>query len=176
MKYYNLKTKAVQQGLQPQDNDWVEVDIIINRPTEYPINFYTTTSNVFIEVRDEVNNVFTDTLTFQLSPLDNIKNTTLSDLKTKRDTMLFGELTVGSETIVIADQRDIDVVTNLGDIPVKFKRGTNDRIIIDEANGVLFKKAYKEKVQAAFDWEEVEESKVLAFTTHNELKVYLEGA
>ncbi len=175
MKYYNLVTKKEQQGLKPLGAEWVEVENIINRPTEYPSSFYTTTTNKFVVVRDAVNKVFTDTLTFQLSPLESIQKTMLSELKVKRDVMLFGELTVGEETISILDERDIQVVTNLGDIPVKFKRGTADRIIISEANGLLFKKAYKEKVQAAFDWEEAEEGKILAFTTHDELKTYSEG-
>ena len=60
-------------------------------------------------------------------------------------------------------------------MPVNFKRGTGDRITIDIADGILFKKAYKLKVQAAFDWEEAEENKITLADTHDKLKGYLDA-
>jgi len=101
-----------------------------------------------------------------------IKGDLYKGLKPKRDAMLFGEIIADNISIVIEDERDMQVVTNLGVIPVKFKRATGDRVLISIEDGILLKQAYLVKVQAAFDWEETEENEITSLTTIDELKDY----
>lgn len=96
-------------------------------------------------------------------------------LTTLRDFMLFGDIVSDGMTITVRDERDIQVVTNMGDLPVRFKRGTGDRISLTAAQAMDFRLVYEAKVQTAFDWEESEEDKVGALLTHDELKAYLES-
>lgn len=173
MNYYNLVTKKEQSGLAPTSENWVEVQVVTNRPTDYPASFYHMTSNK--PRRTIVGNVVTDTSNWELSSEEVIQQPLYKSLKNQRDLMLFGELTVGGVTILVEDQRDITVVLNLGDVPVNFKRGTGDRVTIDIADGILFKKAYKQKVQDAFNWEEIEEEKVTLADTHDKLKTLIES-
>lgn len=93
-------------------------------------------------------------------------------LKDQRDIKLFGSVTVGEVTIIIEKQRDVDVVTNLGVIPVEFKKDTGDRIDIGIDDGLEFKVAYLTKVNDAFKWEKVEEEKVTAMD-YEQLVIYL---
>ncbi len=173
-KHLNLLTGVEQNGVAPFGEGWVvlySIDVY-PEPRLYPKNFYYGTSN--IPVRDLAANPVTDTMTYALKSVEVIQSELLKSLKAKRDLRLFGEVTVGEVTIIIANQRDVDLVTSLGDVPIKFKRGTGDRVVINESDGVLFRKAYKSQVvQAAFDWEEAEEGKVTAAITHSKLEEYL---
>lgn len=92
--------------------------------------------------------------------------------KRTRDGMAFGDLTVEGVTIIVADMDDVQVVTLMGDTPIRYKRGTRDRVNLTAEQALEFNRLFKAKIQANFDWEEAEEDKVFACTTHAELAAY----
>lgn len=176
MKYaqvINGKVVTTQQGIKPVGSEWLAVQVKWQRPSDYPSNFYSPTSNKprLTVVGNEVH----ETWGFTLKSVGSIKAEIYRQLTTKRDFMLFGDIVSDGMTITVRDERDIQVVTNMGDLPVRFKRGTGDRISLTAAQAMDFRLVYEAKVQTAFDWEESEEDKVGALLTHDELKAYLES-
>jgi len=174
-KVRNGKIVATQSGLQPVGADWFPVVKKWEWPTEFPSNFYIADSNIprLAVVGEGAGQEVHETWNFTLQSADSIKVGIYHQLKDTRKGMTFGTLTVEDVTILIEDSHDITVVTNMGNAPIRFKRGTRDRISLTAAQALEFKIAFEAKIQDNFDWEEVEEDTVYELTTHEQLAAYL---
>ena len=178
------KVKRIVNGIKPNgfylpvvDNSIYPADPDLFKATpsyEYVINVETWLDEAELKAdwsfgeNDYVEQIATQ----GIKSLDQCKEEVYKILKGKRDIKLFGSVTVGEVTILIEKQRDVDVVTNLGVIPVEFKKDTGDRIDIGIDDGLEFKVAYLTKVNDAFKWEKVEEEKVTAMD-YEQLVIYL---
>ena len=172
MKYAKIKNgkiKDVINGLAP--SDYVEVIKQWKAPTDYPLEFYVTSSNE--PIVSVVNNEAHENWGFILKDIESIKNDIYNKQKEKRKLKQLGTFLVGALPVSLKDREDSIIISSLDLEPLRFKAGINQWITLTTTEVVALKSAHRSHVQAAYDWEMDNNETVSALTTHDELLNYL---
>lgn len=138
----------------------------------YPEDFYTipTAPNFRVE-KEEVNEEYNG----KLKSVEDIKLTIYTSQKAERQAMQLGSFDFGGTPVPLKDREDSIIISTLPEVATSFKVGEAAWVDLDAASVALFKEAHRLHVQAAYDWERLENEKVAALSTVEELATYVGG-
>jgi len=170
-KIQNGKVVATQQGIEP--DGWVLILKQWERPSEYPSNFYSPTSNIprLTVVGNEVH----ETWGFTLKSADSIKTEIYQAQKVERQAKQLGSFMVGELEVTLTDREDSLIISSLAEEPTKFKVAEGSWAVLTGEEVAALKLAHRTHVQTAYDWEMNSNREVGALSTLEDLMLYLGG-
>ena len=174
MKYAKIKNGKIVDvinGLAP--DDYVEVIQQWEAPTDYPLEFYVTSSNE--PIVSVVDGEAHEHWGFILKTVDNIKLDIYEKQKTIRNNTEDLPIDFKGKKVKIKGDKSKTRIENLNGFGIGFKFGPNDWADFTPKDIKDLQDLLYNSTQAAFSTERIENGKVSAMKTHNELKIYLES-
>jgi len=161
-----------QSGIEPTGPEWVKVIKKWIRPTDYPSDFYSPTSNV--PKLDIVGNEVHETWGFTLKPVEFIKAIFYEEHRKARYVLQIGSFVYDGQDILIGDRETSLIIASLPEVQTNYKLSNGNWLDLSPSDVVIFKEAHRAHVQGAFDWEKTE-SELVGAMDIDELKAYREG-
>tara|TARA_R110002126_G_scaffold87088_1_gene209879 strand:- start:129 stop:656 length:528 start_codon:yes stop_codon:yes gene_type:complete len=165
----NGKIAEVVTGLQP--DGFVEIQVLWSYPDTYPNEFYygKTGHPVLSIVGDEVH----ENWDIFLKPLALVKDQVYAIQKNTRQKMQLGSFDLGGVQITLKDREDSLIISSLPELDTRYKVAQGVWITLSGVEVAALKEAHRQHVQAAYDWEETENTALKALDSHDQIREYL---
>lgn len=174
MKYAKIKNDKVIDvinGLAP--DDYVEVIKQWEAPTDYPLDFYVTSSNE--PIVSVINGEAHEYWGFILKSVNDIKEDIYVKQNNKRNESESTPVTyLGKDFDISTERKRNGILTLAKTKNKKLKVKNNDWIDLTKAQVAELQDLIDDTIQAWFDVEYADNTEVDAMTTHDELAAYLE--